>query len=128
MRMKVAEHKTTLRERAEGSESKLQTFRDGWRILRTILILIKEERPLSFFVVVGALFAVISVSIAVPVIIEFIETDKIQRLPTLLLSTGLMILSFLSLANGLILDTVTRSRRELKRLHYLSYKAPGYFD
>jgi glycosyltransferase involved in cell wall biosynthesis len=119
LRMPVKEIATTYKERPEGSESKLKTYSDGFRILRTIVALVKEERPLQFF---AALFIVLffsSIGIATPVILEFLETGLVPRFPTAILATGLMILSFLSLACGLILDTVTIGRRESKRIAYL---------
>ena len=115
---------TDYKERPAGTESKLNTYRDGARILKTILVLLKEERPLVFFSSFFALFAAASVMSAWPVLIEFIETGLVPRLPTALLSTGLMLIAFLSLACGLILDTVTRGRRELKRLSYLQIPGP----
>ena len=119
LRMPIAEVRTPYRERAAGSTSKLRTYRDGFRILRTIATLVKEERPLESF---GAGFVVLAMSSVVlgwPVVSTFVETGLVPRLPTAVLSTGLMLLAFLSLACGLILDTVTRGRRELRRLHYL---------
>ncbi len=115
---------TDYKERPAGTESKLNTYRDGARILKTILVLLKEERPLVFFSSFFALFAAASVLSAWPILIEFIETGLVPRLPTAVLSTGLMLLAFLSLACGLILDTVTRGRRELKRLSYLQIPGP----
>jgi glycosyltransferase involved in cell wall biosynthesis len=117
--MPVAEVKTDYRERPAGSSSKLATYRDGLRILRTIVILLKEERPFQFFAVLGALLALLGLLLGMPVVVEFLETGLVPRLPTALLATALMLLSFLSLACGLILDTVTRGRREMKRLRYL---------
>jgi glycosyltransferase involved in cell wall biosynthesis len=115
---------TAYKERPEGTESKLNTYRDGARILKTILVLLKEERPLVFFSSFFVLFAAASVLFAWPIFIEFIETGLVPRLPTAVLSTGLMLIAFLSLACGLILDTVTRGRRELKRLSYLQIPGP----
>jgi glycosyltransferase involved in cell wall biosynthesis len=122
--MPQAEVDTQYKERPEDSESKLNTYRDGARILRTIIVLLKEERPLAFFSVVFAILATVSVLLSVPVIIEFIETGMVPRFPTAILSTGLMVLAFLALACGFILDTVTRGRRELKRLSYLRIPGP----
>ena len=122
--MPQAEIETVYKERPAGSESKLSTYRDGARILRTIGVLIKEERPLAFFAVIFAILALASIILAVPVINEFFATGLVPRLPTAVLSTGLMLLAFLSLACGLILDTVTRGRRELKRLSYLRFAGP----
>ena len=125
LRMPVAEVETPYGARPEGSVSKLRTYRDGWRILMTILLLLKEEKPLFFFSVVFAVLALVSVALSVPIVLEFIATGLVPRFPTAILSTGLMILAFLSLASGFILDNVTRGRREVKRMHYLAYRAPG---
>jgi glycosyltransferase involved in cell wall biosynthesis len=123
LRMPIAEVTTTYKDRPVGSQSKLRTYRDGLRILTTILVLLKEERPLAFFSVLCAALAAVSIALAIPVFDEFLMTGLVPRLPTAVLSTGLMILAFLSLAAGLILDSVTRARQELKRLHYLQYPA-----
>lgn len=120
MQMRVAEVPTPYYERPSGSESKLHTFRDGWRIVRTIAYLVKEERPLAFFSMVFSLLAVTAILLAWPVLIEFGETGLVPRFPTAILATGMMLLGFLSLACGLILDTVSHGRREVKRLHYLA--------
>lgn len=106
--------------RPRGSSSKLRTLRDGLRILGLILHLIKEERPLQFFTAGFALLAGSSIALGIPVVMQFLATGLVGRLPTAVLATGLMILAFLSLFCGLILDTVTRGRRELKRLLYLA--------
>jgi hypothetical protein len=106
--------------RPRDSSSKLRTMRDGLRILRLIVHLIKEERPLQFFTAGFALLAASSVALGIPVVMQFLATGLVGRLPTAVLATGLMILAFLSLVCGLILDTVTRGRRELKRLLYLA--------
>lgn len=120
LRLPLAEIKTPYRDRPEGSHSKLNTMRDGLRIFRTILILVKEERPLQFFTAVAGILTVAGLVLGWPLIPEFIETGLVPRLPTAVLATGLIILASLSFATGLILDTVTHGRRELKRLHYLS--------
>jgi glycosyltransferase involved in cell wall biosynthesis len=120
LRVPMAEMETPYRERPVGSVSKLRTYSDGARILRTIVKLIKEERPLHFFLVVFAVLALASVGLAVPVVQTFMQTGAVPRFPTAILSMGLMLLAFLSLASGLVLDTVTRGRIEMKRLHYLS--------
>jgi glycosyltransferase involved in cell wall biosynthesis len=120
LRMPIAELQTAYKDRPEGSDSKLNTYRDGLRILRTIFLLIKEERPLSFFGFLSLLLAAISLALATPVIITFSATGLVPRLPTALLATGIMLLAFLSLSCGLILDTVTRGRKEIKRLAYLA--------
>jgi glycosyltransferase involved in cell wall biosynthesis len=120
MQMRVAEVQTPYYERPTGSASKLRTFRDGWRILLTIGYLLKEERPLAFFGTVFAVLATGSIALAWPVVAEFMDTGLVPRFPTAILATGMMLLAFLSLASGLILDTVSHGRRELKRLHYLA--------
>jgi glycosyltransferase involved in cell wall biosynthesis len=119
LRMPISEVPTAYRERPAGSASKLRTFRDGFRILRTIVVLLKEERPLPFFAAIFALLVALSVGLALPVIETYRATGLVPRFPTAILSTGIMLLAFLSLGCGLILDTVTRGRRELKRLAYL---------
>jgi glycosyltransferase involved in cell wall biosynthesis len=124
LRMPLAELPTPYKERPVGSVSKLSTFRDGFRILWLIGKLVKEERPVQFFGVGALVLAIISVIIAVPVFRTYVETGLVPRLPTAVLATGLMLLAFLSLVCGLILDTVTRGRREMKRLAYLALSAP----
>jgi hypothetical protein len=103
-----------------GSASKLHTIRDGLRIFRLIVHLVKEERPLQFFTTGFCLLAASSIALGIPVVAQYFATGLVGRLPTAVLATGLMILAFLSLMCGLILDTVTRGRRELKRLLYLA--------
>jgi glycosyltransferase involved in cell wall biosynthesis len=120
LRLPIAEEPTPYRERPSGSVSKLRTYHDGLRILRTIAILVKEERPLQFFSMFFALFAFASLVLALPIIRDFLHTGLVPRFPTIILSAALMLLAFLSLVCGLILDTVTRGRVEAKRLHYLS--------
>lgn len=119
LRMPVGEVDTVYRSRPEGSVSKLNTYRDGIRILKTIMILVKEEMPLQFFSCVGAVLALISLALGIPVVEEFLQTGLVPRLPTAVLAVSIMILGFLSFASGLILDTVSLGRRELKRLQYL---------
>ncbi|MEC9375601.1 MAG: glycosyltransferase [Pseudomonadota bacterium] len=118
--MPVAEVETEYGARAEGSSSKLSTFRDGFRILKMIGVLIKEERPLQFFSVLFFLFLFTGLGLSVPLIITYLEIGLVPRLPTAILVTGLILLAFLCIACGLILDTVTRGRKELKRMQYLS--------
>jgi glycosyltransferase involved in cell wall biosynthesis len=124
LRMPIEELGTRYKERPEGSASKLKTYRDGLRILRTILVLLKEERPLAFFSAISGVMAAAALALAVPVFETFHRTGLVPRLPTALLSTGLMILSFLAFSAGLILDSVARGRRELKRLRYLEVRGP----
>ena len=120
----VAELETPYYARPEGSFSKLNTWRDGFRILGTMLKLYRSEKPLRFFGAIGILLAVVSVLLAIPIVITFIETGLVPRLPTAVLSMGLMIMAMLSVSSGLVLDTVTRGRREMKMLAYLSLPAP----
>ena len=124
LRMAIGEMPTRYRDRPAGSASKLRTFRDGVRILRTIVVLVKEERPLQFFSVCGLLLLLLGVGSGVPVVLEFLTTGLVPRLPTAVLATGLVLLSFLSFASGLILDSVTRARKEVKRLAYLALPGP----
>jgi glycosyltransferase involved in cell wall biosynthesis len=121
----VAEIDTPYYARPEGSASKLNTWRDGLRILRTIVKLYRAERPLTFFTGMGLALAIASIGFAIPVFVTYFETGLVPRLPTAILSTGLMVLAFLSVAIGLVLDTVTRGRREMKLLAYLGHRAPG---
>jgi glycosyltransferase involved in cell wall biosynthesis len=124
LRMPIAEVATPYKDRPEGSVSKLSTFKDGFRILWTIIVLVKEERPMQFFSLLALFFAAIATALIVPIVVIFMETGLVPRLPTAVLSMGLMIVAFLSLTCGLILDTVTRGRREMKRMRYLNIPAP----
>jgi len=121
----VAEIDTPYYARPEGSASKLNTWRDGFRILSTIIKLYRAERPLPFFIGIGLMLALIAVGLAIPIVVTYVETGLVPRLPTAILSMGLMIVAFLSIAIGLVLDTVTRGRREVKLLAYLAHRAPG---
>ena len=125
LKMPVAEVETRYFARPEGSASKLSTYRDGWRILRTILTLYRIERPLLFFGSIGAALAVLALALAAPLLVTYWRTGLVPRLPTAILVTGLMILAFLNGFAGLILDTVVRGRREVRRLAYLAHRAPG---
>lgn len=125
MRMPFAEAPTPYKERPPGSVSKLSTYKDGLRILFMIGKLVKEERPMQAFSIAAIGLALASLLLALPLILTYIETGLVPRLPTAVLAAALMILSFLSLTCGLILDSVTRARRETKRLAYLSLPAPG---
>ncbi|MDN3274080.1 glycosyltransferase family 2 protein [Frankia sp. RB7] len=120
----VAEVETPYYARPEGSFSKLNTWRDGFRILGTMLKLYRSERPLRFFTVIGILLALAAIILAIPIVVTFIETGLVPRLPTAVLSMGLTIVAILSVSSGLVLDTVTRGRREMKMLAYLSQPAP----
>jgi glycosyltransferase involved in cell wall biosynthesis len=123
--MPVAEVETPYYARPEGSFSKLNTWGDGFRILRTILKLYRSEKPLRFFSAIGAFLALVSIGLAIPILVVYLETGLVPRLPTAVLSTGLMIVAVLSVSSGLVLDTVTRGRREMKLLAYLSQPPVG---
>lgn len=125
LRMPVAEVDTAYGVRPEGSESKLSTWRDGWRILRTIAKLFKSERPLLFFSIGGIASMVLSVVLAVPLLVTYLETGLVPRFPTAVLCAALALMGFLLLACGLILDTVTRGRIEAKHMAYLAVAAPA---
>src|SRR5262252_3369575 len=121
----VAEVSTPYFARPEGSFSKLNTWRDGFRILGTILRLYRSEKPLRFFTGVGAFLALVAFGLAFPIFVTYLELGIVPRLPTAVLSTGLMIVAMLSISSGLVLDTVTRGRREIKLLAYLSQPPLG---
>jgi hypothetical protein len=123
LRMSIGEMTTPYQTRPQDSVSKLRTYRDGMRILLMILVMFKEERPLTFFSLVFGFLSMLSLLLAYPILITYLQTGLVPRFPTAILSTGIMTLAFLSLTCGFILDTVTRGRRELKRLIYLSIPA-----
>lgn len=120
LHLPVGELPTPYRERPAGSASKLHTIRDGIRILRTIAALVRRERPLPFFGGLAALLLLLAVLLMVPVLETYLQTGLVPRMPSFLASVGLTILAWLSIACGLILDTVTQGRREAKRMAYLS--------
>jgi glycosyltransferase involved in cell wall biosynthesis len=121
----VGEVPTPYYARPEGSASKLSTWRDGLRILATMLALYRSERPLSFFFALGVALATASVVLAIPIFVTYFEEGIVLRVPTAILSTGLMLLAFLSTVAGLVLDTVTRGRREMKLIAYLEQPPPA---
>lgn len=125
LRMPVGEVDTPYFERPEGSASKLSTYRDGWRITRTILTLYRIERPLLFFGAIGGALALLAVLLAIPLVLTYVQTGLVPRFPTAIGATGLVILAALCLFSGLILDTVVRGRREVRRLAYLQLPAPA---
>ena len=125
LRMPVGEIEAPYYARPEGSASKLSTYRDGFRILNTIVTLYRIERPLLFFGLIGLVFALAALVLAIPIFVTFAQTGLVPRYPTAILATGLMILAFLCAFAGLILDTVVRGRREMRRLAYLQHPAPG---
>ncbi len=125
LELPVAEVPTPYFARPQGSASKLSTWRDGVRILLTIVNLYRSERPLAFFSGIGIALAVAAVGLAIPIFVTYLEEGTVPRLPTAVLSTGLVLLASLSVVAGLILDTVTRGRREMKLIAYLEQRAPG---
>jgi hypothetical protein len=128
LQMPVGEVVTQYGARPEGSVSKLSTYRDGWRILWTIGTLFRIEKPVLFFGAIGVALGLLAVILAIPLGITYVQTGLVPRMPTALLATGLMILAFLNGFCGLILATVVRGRREVRRLAYLSFAAPGGQD
>jgi glycosyltransferase involved in cell wall biosynthesis len=122
--MPMIEMDTRYKERPVGSVSKLNTWRDGFRILGTIVHLVREERPLVFFAGFFVILALAALITGTPVVIDYLHTGLVPRLPTAVLATGLMLLAFLSLTAGLILDTVTQGRWEQKRMAYLAIPGP----
>ena len=129
LRMPIEEMSFPYKMRPVDSSSKLNTYRDGWRILKTIIKLAKEEKPFLVFGSLSVVFAFVSLLLAWPLLATYLETGLVPRLPTAILATGLMLLAFLTLACGAILDVVTLGRREVKRLSYLElprYRRPRY--
>ena len=120
LRMPVGEMETPYFERPEGSISKLSTYRDGWRIARTMVNLYRSERPPLFYGAIAAVVALVAVILAVPLLVDYLRTGLVPRFPTAILITGLMIVAVLCVFAGLILDVVTKARREFKHLTYLS--------
>ena len=125
LRMPVGEVETRYFARPEGSASKLSTYSDGFRILNTIVTLYRIERPLLFFGAIGGLLALLALALGIPLAITYYHTHLVPRLPTAIMATGLIILAALCFFAGLILDTVVRGRREVRRLAYLAHPAPG---
>jgi glycosyltransferase involved in cell wall biosynthesis len=125
LRMPIAEMNTPYGARPAGSMSKLSTYKDGFKILLMMMDLFKDERPLACFSIVFGILALVSVALAVPILQTYVETGLVPRFPTAILATGIMLLGFLSLTCGFILDTVTHGRREMKRLAYLAIPGPG---
>lgn len=120
LNMAICERVASYKERPTGSVSKLNTVRDGLLILRTIINLVKEERPLAFFGTAGVILILFSIGLGWPIVAEFLKTGLVPRFPTAILATGIVLLGFLSITCGLILDTVTHGRQEARRLHYLA--------
>jgi glycosyltransferase involved in cell wall biosynthesis len=125
LRMPIGELDTPYGARLEGSQSKLSTYRDGLRILLMITKLFKNERPLFFFAIIFGLLSLVALGLSVPVVVTYLETGLVPRLPTAVLAASTMLLAFLALTCGLVLDTVTHGRREIKRLSYLTAPSVG---
>ena len=123
LRMPVGEVSTLYKSRLQGSTSKLNTYRDGLRIFNTIHNLFRQERPLTYYGILSLILAITSLLLAIPIINTYLYTGLVPRFPTAFLSMGIMLLAVISLVCGLILDTVTRGRNEIKRLFYLSIKS-----
>lgn len=121
LRLPVSEISFPYSDRPEGSESKLSTFRDGIKIMKTIIVLLKEYKPLYFFGVIGLLGAILSMLMAIPIFVEFTKTGTVTAVPTAMLVTGIMIVSMLTVTAGVILDSIRRFRAEVKRLFYNNY-------
>ncbi|HVY17897.1 MAG TPA: glycosyltransferase family 2 protein [Rhodopila sp.] len=121
LHMPMQEVQAPYRSRPHGSRSKLNTFVDGMRIIRAIVTLVQQERPLQVFSIAGLVLLCLGVVLGTPVVVAFLETGLVPRLPTALLSTGLVLLACLSQTCGLILDAVARGRKEMKRLAYLTF-------
>lgn len=126
LRVLMADVPTNYAARPPGSASKLSSYRDGLRILRTIAVLIKEERPFQFFGTIAVVLTLVALMIFLPVFMDYLATGLVRRFPTAILSVALTLAAGLSLACGLILDTVTRGRREMKRLNFLHHPVPPY--
>jgi glycosyltransferase involved in cell wall biosynthesis len=125
LRMPIADVDTAYIDRLPGSDSKLNTIRDGFRILKMIILLVKEERPFALFCGVGVLLGLLSLMLGAPVVVEFVETGLVPRFPTAILASAIMVIGVLAVMTGLILDTVTLGRREMKRMAYLALPAPS---
>ena len=124
MRMAIAEIDTNYKERPPGSTSKLRTFRDGWRILVAIMNLMRNERPLMFFSLIGLVLVAVALALGIPVVVEWFDTGKVPKFPRAILASALAVIAVVCVATGFILDLVAHVRREAKRLAYLQYPAP----
>jgi glycosyltransferase involved in cell wall biosynthesis len=120
LRMPSTEVATAYKERPPGSVSKLRTYSDGAQIMLLIARLVKDERPLHFFGLSGLSLIVVAILLSIPLLVTYLETGLVPRFPTAILSAALVIVGVLSIFAGLILDMTTKTRREMKRLIYLS--------
>jgi glycosyltransferase involved in cell wall biosynthesis len=125
LNLPTAEIPASYKERPAGSTSKLRTFRDGFRILFAILRLLQNEKPLPFFAAFSLLFVAVAAFLSIPIFETYFATGQVPRFPTAILIIGLVLLGAISLVCGLVLDTVTRGRKELRRLFYLQYQSPS---
>jgi hypothetical protein len=125
LRLPTLEVKTDFKDRAAGSESKLRTYRDGWRILRLILTLARRERPALYHGVVATLLTLVSLALGVPVIIDYVQSGLVERFPTAILASGVMVIAVVVLMVGYVLEAMAHQRQESARLAYLRYPAPG---
>jgi hypothetical protein len=125
LRMDVEEIDSDYAARPEGSESKLRTWNDGWNVLGTMVKLFMVERPLFFYALLSALLFLTGVLLGIPVVLEWLQTGLVPRFPTAILASAVMVLSALSLFAGVILDTVSRGRREARALAYLLHPSPN---
>ena len=125
LRMPYGELATPYGARPEGSTSKLSTYSDGMRILSTIFKLFAIERPLQFYGALAGLLAAVALALGIPLFLTYLEIGLVPRFPTAILSTGLVMLSAISFATGVMLETVTIGRREVKQLHYLAVGSPA---
>lgn len=123
LRMPIGEVSTQYGVRPEGSTSKLSTYRDGIRILKTICRLYVTERPLAFYLALGVVLLLVALGLGLPIVIDYLETGFVPRLPTAILASSIVVLGILSIMGGVLLDNVTRARHEIKRLFYLSIPA-----
>lgn len=124
LRMPIGEITAPYRDRPEGSPSKLGTFRDGWKIIATIFTLARDERPLAFFSLIGGVLMIAALVLMIPVFGTWVETGKVPRFPTAILASAMSLAGLLSISAGLVLDTVTRGRKEMKLMFYLLHSAP----
>lgn len=123
LRVPVAELPVGYKERPDGGESKLRTYRDGWRILRWIIEITRHERPALFHGVLAGVFALIALILGLPVIMDYLETGLVPRFPTAILASAITIIAFATLGLGYLLDAIRRGREEAARLSYLRLPA-----
>lgn len=119
LRVPVAEVEVLYRDRPEGSKSKLRTFADGWKILRTFISLLKDNKPLTFFGWLSFFSFSLSAVLGIPIVVEFAKSGLVEKLPTAVLASALVVIALLLVALGLILDMISKARTEMKRLAYL---------